>query len=173
MNHNETPPNDEMKIKYITQKIDLYGQVYDVEELAKLYFESIGFHVYYSKDIFYHREEDWYNKVSHLELKGIPDLLLVKDQKISFVEVKKYNNQFGKSDSLRLDQLKWIESNPEFETTIFALEYTLNKEKSVTELEDKIEKQEEINHSLNLENEKLKREIEELRKSSQHCHWRL
>lgn len=106
-------------------------KIFDTEYFARRYFKSNGYDIYHSrkalKDIKFKR--NFLMKYSYaindkkikeikksLEIKkGMPDFFLVKNDSIFFVEVKSSN------DGLKIDQLIWMQKNPDFKKIIFCV----------------------------------------------------
>ena len=105
------------------------GKIFNAEHFAVLYFKKKGYDVYISTKVRksgkfqeefvlkYYSNSRIFKKImkSFDDKKGIPDLFLVKDDIIYFVEVK------SNKDGLRIDQLRWIQNHPEFQKIIFCV----------------------------------------------------
>ena len=148
-------------IEYITHKITMYGDINSsIEEIARIYFKALGFDTYICSEQLYHndfvKKDDIFEElVKHANKyeTGIPDLVLIKDNNITFVEVKRING--NSKDSLSQNQLLWIQNHPQYKVIIFGLEIC-NEDSSnikIKELEQQIN---------NLKNEitQLKRDLD-------------
>ena len=108
------------------------GKIFDAEHYAVLYFKEKGFDVYYSRKAlkslkfkekfilpYFSKNKNFKKLLKSLEIKkGMPDLFVVKEDTIYFVEVKL--NKYG----LRIDQLRWMQKHPEFQKIIFYIKET-------------------------------------------------
>lgn len=119
-------------LEYINQKITLYGEMDDVsiEQSAKVMFISMGFEVYDSnkyntlvKLTKYKNKKTFENlfEVLNNDKSGIPDLLIIKEDNATFVEVKRVKGNYR--DSLNQNQLAWIESHPQYKVIVLYLEF--------------------------------------------------
>ena len=138
-------------IKYINQEFKFYGDISENhEQIVMTFFEALGFDVYYSKSCWTHikREFPKEKELIHVlknDSTGIPDLLILKNGEICFIEVKKISSKEeirlkgDKSDSLRHTQLKWIQEHPQFKVIIFNL--ILKKEQAEKEVIKELKKE--------------------------------
>lgn len=148
-------------LSYMKKKITFYGDVAknSIEDIAKIYLEGIGFDVYFClgyqswSPLFIKYKSDSFEKLFSVlsdDKNGIPDLVLIKDENITFVEVKSIN------DVLRGNQLEWIDKHPQYKVIVLYLEIEdkSNEPPIIKGLYDKID---ELNREIiNLKEEKSK-----------------
>lgn len=110
---------------------EVKGKMPDAEHFATGYFKSKGYEVYFSKsiskkqfrDIFVYAcingieltEFELVGKLIFNDRVGIPDLLLIKNEEVYFVEVK------SNKDYLRENQLEWMRNNPKIKKVLFKI----------------------------------------------------
>ena len=162
---------DKMKIEnleYITQKIKFFGEIYKIEEVARIFFMSLGYDVYHSNQD-YHVENKYPSseiiKVLKEDKKGIPDLVAFKGEDVVFIEVKRVSENGNGSDTLRQTQLKWIQNHPQFKVIIFGLDLSIKRDEleEMRKLEEKCDSYLEDCERLISEMSNLEKENKELK----------
>lgn len=133
---------DDIVIDLITEEICVDKKT-DAEHYATGYFKELGWKVYFSKKLNSEERElrknyyggyspklveivSLYEKYPKLEecirdSLGIPDLVMFKDDKYMFVEVK------TDSDGLRVDQLIWMKTHNNVDIIVFHLKQEILK----------------------------------------------
>ena len=127
----------DINIDFINEDIEVVKKI-DAEHYATGYFKELGYKVYFSKKIFLDERkirrrnprgtnnsrlsEIYFLYYQHSWLRdciqdsvGIPDLVMFKDRKVTFVEVK------TSEDGLRGCQLKWMKRHNDVHTIVFYL----------------------------------------------------
>jgi hypothetical protein len=127
-------------LEYVKQKITFFGSVDSdsIEKVAKLYFIGLGFDAYISSgqtaitsilSKYTTKKFKQLGEVLHDKQKGLPDLVIIKNDEIAFVEVKSYHDKH--SDSLSQHQLLWISEHPEYKVIVLGLQINFENSKDI------------------------------------------
>lgn len=125
-------------IEYIKQKVIFYGKIESTTEaIAKLYLEGLGFDVYYSSKLFdfgqlkslTQEKMDQLTEIVSIGKLGIPDLIIIKDNIFTFVEVKKISDKF--EDALSQSQLNWIQEHSQCKVIVLGFEIEIKESRDI------------------------------------------